>query len=516
MNAVKQLPGHSNEFEFAREAVASLPPLPSIVRYLDDYSDEWRTIRTPEASEKWSVQYDTLSASLSFSAFVDQSSRALAKHFANYCLGNFSPGHTVQMITGLSKIPEKTTQHWLLEAVERIPSSWEEYWNHTLRHKLSQKEAQSAKLFLRFLCEMNIGHLSPGDYAGFSGALTFDWGKHYKGVEAGTSVISIEQEQAIIEHLDEVARHLIRGIEISDEALVKACLLSISYQHGLRPVQISRIEFKDLRIYENDAAPIVHFTAHRAKKRTSNQKTIFTRKIKQDWSPLFAEYFARRKHGPVWLTSKTVSVSKLFTLPKSKIISSIADVLEEATGERLTATNLRHSAAQRMADAGATIEEIAEFMGHSDHDTSLVYIEASPTQAETLNRAMSASPIYSKIAEIARNGTINKDELAEFPEDQQIGGMPHGISIAGIGACNLGQSLCANNPVLSCYGCRKFIPVSDTAIHQDVLESLREVVQHFFMESRGGNQSPAYRQLSSTLDAVQSVLKLLSGKEAFS
>ncbi|WP_259665486.1 MULTISPECIES: hypothetical protein [Rhizobium] len=126
-----------------------------------------------------------------------------------------------------------------------------------------------------------------------------------------------------------------------------------------------------------------------------------------------------------------------------------------------------------------------------------------------LVRARAISPIYSNLAKIAKTRTIDKAMLLGLPADQQIGAVPHGILIAGIGGCGLGQSLCFKNPVLSCYTCSKFMPLGEPDIHQEVLESLRPVVTEFAAASRYNQQSPAYGQLKTTLDAVRRVVEEL-------
>ncbi|MFK3781791.1 site-specific integrase, partial [Agrobacterium sp. NPDC089420] len=95
------------------------------------------------------------------------------------------------------------------------------------------------------------------------------------------------------------------------------------------------------------------------------------------------------------------------------------------------------------------------------------------------------------------------------PPDQQIGGVPHGVPIAGIGGCGLGQSLCTKNPVMACYTCSRFMPLGEPEIHEEVLESLRPVVVEFASASRNNEQSPAYAQLKATMDAVRRVVEEL-------
>jgi len=489
-----------------RSAIAALPSLPSHIRYLDEYEDEWKTIRHPSESDLWAVEYDTVSVVMDFQKVDDVDVKVLLKHFLAWLLQGKSPAITHKCYLSVMVVYRDHGATWFLDAVERPPHGWQIYWDTRWRAAIQQSAAHATKLFLHFMCEMCLGAFRPG-HIDFVRSLPFDWNKHYQGVISGESILTADEEAKIIAHLDYVTE---RAAYASDEELAKACLLCISYQHGLRPVQISRLNFDDLRIYPGGGdGPLVHFLAYRAKKRKAGDKTAFVRKIKLEWTPLFVEYHRRLRLGQVWFRSETASDAKLFPFARARIISAIGDTTEQVTGIRRTATDLRHSAAQRLADAGATVEEVAEFLGHSHADTSLDYFEASPTQAEKLNKALAISPIYSAIAEVARTRTIDKAALLGMPSDKQVGGVPHGIPIAGIGACDLGQSLCSKNPVLSCYTCRKFLPLNDVAIHKEVLDKLRPVVRFFFDESLGDNQSPAFVQLKVTLETVQAIVKAL-------
>ena len=212
----------------------------------------------------------------------------------------------------------------------------------------------------------------------------------------------------------------------------------MSYQHGLRPIQMSRMRFKDVRLYTDPGQqPIFHFVARRAKKRNPNDTKFFTRKVKHDWAWPFAEYYRRRSAE---LGAETDTPA--FPLQLRDITTTIGDTTESI------------------------------------------------------------------------NKTIDKTRLLGLPPDNQIGAVPHGIPISGIGGCGLGQSLCELNPVLSCYTCRKFIPLDDTDLHRQVLQDLRGVVRFFYDESRGDRQSPAFAQIRTTLAAIQRVITDIEGSDA--
>lgn len=506
MTKIRANAGKSQAHVVARSAITALPSLPSHIRYLDEYEDEWKTIHHPDDNHFWVIEADTTTITLDFERISDKYVQKLLKHFLCWVLQTRSPRTSEVLYYGVLAIERERGTAWFLDGIERPVFEWQSHWDAHWRTADSQSAVHAAKMFLHFLCEMCLGDFRPG-HADFVRSLPFKWRGNYQGVISGESILTADEEAKIIEHLDYVTE---RAAYASDEQLAKACLLCISYQHGLRPVQISRLNLDDLRIYPGGVdGPLVHFLAYRAKKRKAADKTAFVRKIKLEWAPLLVEYNRRRRMGRVWVRSETASDSKLFPFARAIIIAAIGDTTEQVTGIRRTATDLRHSAAQRLADAGATVEEVAEFLGHSQADTSLDYFEASPTQAEKLNKALAISPIYSAIAEVARTRTIDKAALLGMPSDKQVGAVPHGIPIAGIGACDLGQSLCSKNPVLSCYTCRKFLPLNDADIHKEVLDKLRPVVRFFFDESLGDNQSPAFVQLKVTLETIQGIIKAL-------
>ena len=121
----------------------------------------------------------------------------------------------------------------------------------------------------------------------------------------------------------------------------------------------------------------------------------------------------------------------IFCRTPSEISKSVSNMTESWESTR-TATDLRHTAAQRLVDAGATEEELAAFLG-TWLGTGLIYFGASASQAERVNRALGISTIYQRVAKIAHDRFISPEELADLKGDQQIAGVPHGIPIAGIG-----------------------------------------------------------------------------------
>lgn len=150
-------------------------------------------------------------------------------------------------------------------------------------------------------------------------------------------------------------------------------------------------------------------------------------------------------------------------------------------------------------------------MGHTDLNTGLIYFNSAPSHGARVNQALGISDTYQNVMKIAHDRFISPQELAGLKGDEQIGDVPHGIPIAGIGGCTLGQPNCPYNPVMSCYGCNRFLPTAVVAIHQEVLEDLRGVMKFFYASSHAERGSPAF-QLASTISNVQAVLDELGGR----
>ncbi len=496
-----------SEDAVAREA-AKLPKLPDEIAYLDDYSGERRVIAAPAIHDVWQLRIHGASARLDFAHF-HPGDRQLLKHWAYWLLSWVSPVTLRSYFWRNRRLARSLGAGTFSACLGLEPMRLQTVWHTELLPRVRwQHELVGLKSFLRFACSMALGHLRP-EHLDFVGAFRLGVHDKYASVRGGLVFLTMNEEASIVDHLDDLNGRVKAGERGQPEELRDACVLLLSYQYGFRRTQVARVRVQDVKVYEVADAdgPSVHVTFETLKQRWSARRHAMVRAIKREWAFMFTAFLAHRRSRPHDYDGANVVPGSLFGLSPADIAETIARVTAAVTGVRRTANELRHTAAQRLVDAGASREELAEFMGHTSLDTGLVYFEASPTQAVLINKAMAVSPIYSAIVEVARTRTIDKTALLGIPPDRQIGGSPHGIPIAGIGACELGQSLCAKNPVLSCYGCRKFLPVADVAAHREVLDGLRPVVRQFYDASRGELQSPAYTQLARTLAAVQQVMK---------
>lgn len=394
---------------------------------------------------------------------------------------------------------------WLSELLEIGPKEIRHYWNSRRASGISNHAARSLKSLLHFLCTAGIGDWT-GDWTDLLSQLPSPSRDEYASVRLGGAILEAAEESAIVAAIDDLVTLLRnKGSDPRHTSIVEICILICSFQFGLRPKQIALLELGQIRVWQEmeEDLPAVHLTFTMIKQRSPTRIFHMVRKVKREWSPLFVELLSiARSKG-------LEGTDRIFGANPRELGATLMRTTHRILGHVRTATELRHTAAQRLVDAGATEEELAAFMGHSHLDTGLVYFRCSASQAERVNRALGISSIYQRVAKVAHDRFISDEELRSLKGDQQIGGIPHGIPITGIGGCSSGQPACPYNPVLSCYGCRKFMPVRSQAIHSQVLSNFRSVVKAFEQSSRGESSSPAFMQLSRTLDAIETVIEEL-------
>ena len=120
--------------------------------------------------------------------------------------------------------------------------------------------------------------------------------------------------------------------------------------------------------------------------------------------------------------------------------------MEDLTGVRRTARDFRHSVAQRLADSGASMEEVAHFLGHSPYRNQPRLFRALRSAGRP---SQPGSSHLSRVCTPGRGGANpdHRQETAARPASRQPSGRgAHGTPVAGIGGCDLGQSLCQMNP----------------------------------------------------------------------
>ncbi len=496
--------------EAAARLSAELPPLPTIVRYYDDFADEMRSFNDIQSNNSVDMLLDGIHTNVDFRKYWPAD--LIVKHVFVDFLRRLDPHSVVIRYGSLSSYIERRGIKHLIELLIGTPFEARALWNSKVGPDVTAVEAWALKAMLHSLCRLSIGEWSP-PAASIVRGLKGPKVDKYGVVRVGDCFLPLDQQALIVNHIDEMRGKLDSDLgALGHEELRDVCILIMSFQYAFRPGQIARIEAADVRLFSTGA---VHVAVSIIKQKDNSKRIRVTRKIKREWGPLFNELVQRREMGMIAMEPE-VPPRLLFGLTPQGVSRRIMELTEELTGEPWSATDLRHTAAQRLADGGISHVGLTEFMGHTSDRIANVYFDKSPAQAQRINEALAISPIYSNLAKVAKTKTIDKAMLLGLPPDQQIGAVPHGVPIAGIGGCALGQSLCVKNPVLACYTCSRFMPLGEPEIHEEVLESLRPVVVEFASASRNNQQSPAYSQLRGTLDAVRRVVEELRADKAVS
>lgn len=481
------------------QILQQLPPLPSSIRYYDDFDDKLRTIKDLNLASKCEVYVNGTRVYIWFDRFGEELA-TLLKHLLLYFVSeDFQPGSIYYYLRGLYKVSLEEFTQIITAGPFEIKLLWQQLLS---KGDWGTNTYASLKKLLDFLAINNLCGWSSAYSEFLSKALPLPEIDKYASVRTGDVFLSVSEESEIVQFLDKLAVSVINHPSAVDfEMLRLGGMLLCSYQFAMRPVQIASLTLRDLRIWPvaDDDALSVHLTFQTVKQRSQSSSRPLLRKVKREWAPIFIELQKRHQGEPA--DSRLLSVQAA-----QEVSTAIVKLSSSLTGRYTSANILRHTAAQRLVDAGASQEELAEFMGHTDITTGLVYYKTSPNQAERVNQALGISAVYQRVAKIAHDRFINPQELAELKGNQQIAGVPHGIPIAGIGGCLSGQPSCPFNPVTSCYGCQKFMPLRDAEIHKGVLEDLRGVVAFFNEASKGEGSSPTYLQLQRTISGVQQVI----------
>lgn len=474
---------------------------PSIVRYHDDFIDKGYAFSDYQSNE-WPIRANGTVLIIKFSKFNNTPNlQRVIKIWACDLLLTATPSTVGNYVKGLTLFESS----YIVQILNFELNSCRQQWDFLLAQQKYHHCYQALKSFLRFAAANKVGSWSPSYIGYISSSLPLPPIDKYAAVRSGDVFIDIHTEARIVRWIYDVAN---TAKSASMETLTDAGMLVCNYQFAMRPKQIGLLRRRDLKLYKSpEGLETVHLTFRMLKQRNERSKPFpLVRKVKKEWISIFLELACRDNES---------EDSHLFgfTTPSS-ISARLKFVLMKITGQSWCPTDLRHSGAMRQVDAGANAEELAEFMGHSSLDSGMVYYDTSATQAERVNRALGLSSIYNAVAKIGSQKFISTSELSSLKSENQIGGAPHGIPITGIGACTSGQPQCPYNPITACYGCPRFIATSDIVIHQQVLTDFRQVVRFFYDASREENQSPAYLQLTQTINEVQSVIaNLISESE---
>lgn len=491
---------------FTEQFCALLQPLPSALRYYDEFDDSTRSISMPQRECLFELHVYGSVRKIDFNKRNQHAALILKHVFAMMLEQNLSPASIAINFATMNDFTDEDLDSLLRTGPLDISLLWSSW-----RSREWQKSTYIlVKHVLHLLCTYRWNGWSNEYRTYLSTTLPLPSQDKYAAVRSGDVFLSADEEALIVRHLDVVATNIKEGIDLPYFSIADAGMLICAYQFAMRPVQIAMLDARHIRIWQDgvETDPTVHLTFHMAKQRRKEYRVPLLRRVKREWASIFV-HLQTAIDG-----ANSIRPPKFFQAKSSQEVGQrIATLVHSLIGrdDLGTATDLRHTAAQRLVDAGASHEELAEFLGHAQTNTGLIYYATSASHAERVNRALGASTIYRQIAKIAHARFISPDELAALKEEHQIAAVPHGMPISGIGGCQSGQPACPYNPITSCYGCHKFMPTTDLKLHRQVLADMRDVVLLFERSSRDDVTSPAYMQLQRTIAEIQGVIGELEG-----
>lgn len=174
---------------------------------------------------------------------------------------------------------------------------------------------------------------------------------------------------------------------------------------------------------------------------------------------------------------------------------------------RLTSRRFRYTLATQMAIEGASREQIAEMLDHTDLQNVEVYIDAAAAFMNDLEVPL--ADILDPLVRRFLGKVVERDDPAPFPgiprqvipgSAPQLPSLP--VLIGSVGVCGRDirrDGLCRLAPPLSCYLCPSFAAFRD-APHERIADSLEKLV-YFRANTSADERIP--NQLEGTLKAIR-------------
>lgn len=383
-----------------------------------------------------------------------------------------------------------------LEILEDGPLAIEKHWDE---HVSDIDTAKAAKSILRLAISASIGawraehkDLVKGLDTKANSTLVAQRGR----IRRRENLLSAYQQTQLVRVLDtRVAEPEL--LEWQAEGLAA---LALTFQHGMRPVQLLALRVEHVRTFTDASGdPVCVVSFHTAKQKTGRTADgEMVRQVKPEWARplvLLVEY------------AKQAGRTRLFCGGSNEQLWGKVKRVCAEVGVKVDfgANKLRHTSAQALADAGHSRKSIQWFLGHSSKNAATTYLRASQHQGNLINAALGTSRLYDRILSLSLGEFVTVEDLRCVREDEQIGAVVGDRLVAGIGRCRSGQSTCNYDPVTSCYGCQKYVPALNPSAHMEAIAGMREQVL-VFIERGGTETSPAYLQLMKALAGAQEAL----------
>lgn len=463
------------------------PPCPSSFRVYDKYAHVEQTLSLSEL--EWAVP---VQGRVERFRFAEGEAGMLQRKLAMLTQADSAPSTVTKFTRSLIK-------KWpvYVELLELGPRLARGLWETKV---LDVDTAKAGKTLLKLACKVGLGDWTASH---LDLARSLDT-RAKRGLQAQRGklkrrekLLPVSTQADVVRVLDEAAA----TEALSEKHVEGLAALALVFQHGMRPVQLLALRMEHLPPPNKDAtgeiALVVSF--HAGKKQTDDPSEML-RQVKPEWVSLVNRLRLAAVHA---------GRARLFSCTSNEALWAKVTKACKEFGLHIDfkAYGLRHTSVQSLADAGHDRKSIQGFLGHSNLNAATTYLRASRQQGQLVNKALGASKLYENIVALSKDSFISVRQLIDADEEQQVGGVVGGRLVAGIGICKTGQPSCRFNPVTSCYGCRRFMPVADSFAHQEAIAGMRDQVKVYLSDGTAEN-SPAFMQLAAAISGAQQALEL--------
>lgn len=215
--------------------LAEVPPLPTIVRYYDDFARTQRTLRT-DSENGWVISHNggevSLAIHLANSPMLDFLKIALVE-----ALTNLSTATAIGYCGVYNRLAPDLLTGYIRHLLGGSPMAFRERWIVDFRDRLTRPQAVALRHLARTACRLELGEWRTSDLS-LIRELPGHYLDKYAGIRDGSAFLSVKARSLIVEFIDNVSREVQEGhrprFRIRD-----AAILAIAFQYGLRTKQIA-------------------------------------------------------------------------------------------------------------------------------------------------------------------------------------------------------------------------------------------------------------------------------------
>lgn len=315
-----------------------LPPLPSIVRYYDDFDRVDRRLGSLD-EDLWRIHLNGRTVRWNFGRFPDRVRAVVKRVLAETLVGNATTT-AANFWARFGSMPSNVLFQGVSNALRLTPIEFRFWWTLEALNHLDREQSVAFRHLLHWLCRWEVGQWRSAD-AALVRALPGHAYRKYSGVRDRSSILPYEARSKIVSYLDELSG-LAALRQCSPIAARDGAILAVAYQHGLRSRQIAMLDVSDVRILD---AHTVHIRPTIMKQRSQKVGNRINRRMQAEWTPLFlcwAEVLECTSNG------------KFFRMVPIEIAKIVGDLSERVTGSCYATGMFRHTGAQRLAYSRAS------------------------------------------------------------------------------------------------------------------------------------------------------------------